>query len=198
MYGIISGDDFLDFYKVTEFRLSWRLTIILNIIAGAIFAFGYFFFLYYYIPSSDEIVSEGILDNSNIWITYIAVLIQAALHEYSHGIGYRLSGGKPKYGIKWLCPYCMEKTGILYSTKDFIITLMLPIITGTIAGLLILIIFPQFLYYIIVCMLTNLSGAAGDIMMVFFILLKTNRTEFVKDEPYGFSVHRRIRENILV
>ncbi|MGE5472688.1 MAG: DUF3267 domain-containing protein [Ignavibacteriales bacterium] len=182
----------MNYELVDEFRLNWVITVILNIAAGIVFAAGFYGFLYLYFTFSTDILGEKLLANSNLWIAYAAVLFQAVLHEYSHGIGYRLSGGKVKYGIKWLCPYCMEKSGLYYPTNNFILTLILPLITGTIAAVLAFIAFPQYLYYIVICVLTNISGAAGDIMMLFFIILKRNRGQYIKDEPYGFSMYRRV------
>ena len=174
-----------------EFRLNWRITIVLNFVAGIVFVIGFYGFLYFYSKYSSDIFFENLLANSNIWITYAGVFLQVILHEYSHGIGYRLNGGQVTYGIKWLCPYCMEKSGLYYSSKNFILTLILPLITGTIAAFPLLFFFPQFLYYIVICMLTNISGAAGDIMMVIFILLKAKKDAYIRDEKYGFGVYTR-------
>ena len=182
----------LRYELVDEFRLNWIITIILNIIAGVIFIIGFYGFFYLYLQYSNDAFGEKLFANSDLWILYAAVLLQVVLHEYSHGIGYRLNGGQVKYGIKWLCPYCMEKSGLYYSTKSFILTLVLPLITGAIAGLLVVFLFPQFLYYVVICMLTNISGAAGDVMMLIFVIQKTKNGEFIKDELYGFSVHRMI------
>ncbi|MGE5328865.1 MAG: DUF3267 domain-containing protein [Deltaproteobacteria bacterium] len=185
----------MDYKLVDEFRLNWFITIILNIVAGIVFIIGFYIFLYFYSKYSTDIFYERLLANSNLWISYIWVFSQVILHEYSHGIGYRLSGGQVSYGIKWLCPYCMEKSGLYYSSKNFIFTLVLPLITGTIAALAVLLFFPQFLYYIVICMLTNISGAAGDIMMVGFILLKAKKDTYIRDEKYGFGVYTKILVN---
>lgn len=182
----------MNYELVDEFRLNWGITIILNIIAGVVFIIGFYGFLYLYFKFSKDTFGEKLLANSNLWISYMAVILQVILHEYSHGIGYRLSGGQVKYGIKWLCPYCMEKSGLYYSTKSFTLTLLLPLITGTLAGLLVMLFFPQYLYYAVVSILANASGAAGDIMMVLFIIIKRKKGQYIKDEPYGFSMHRRI------
>jgi len=182
----------LRYELVDEFRLNWIITIILNIIAGIVFIIGFYGFLHLYFTFSSDVFGEKLFENSNLWISYAAVIFQVVLHEYSHGIGYKISGGQVRYGIKWLCPYCMEKSGLYYSTNRFVLTLVLPLITGTIAGLLVVFLFPQFLYYVAICMLTNISGAAGDIMMLIFVIQKTKKGQYIKDEQYGFSVHRKI------
>lgn len=181
----------MEYRQVGDFRLSWKLTIILNLVAGAVFALGFFLFFWLYANYSDDIYLVRLMDNSNIWITYALVFAQVILHEYSHGIGYRLSGGKVTYGVKWLCPYCREVSGLYYPTGNFVLTLIMPLLTGTIIAMLVILFYPQFLYYMVVCMLTNISGAAGDIMMLMYVLLKANKGEFIKDEVYGFSVHKR-------
>lgn len=180
------------FEHVSDFKLSWKISIILNLIAGVVFFLGFALFIFIYIGCSEDMYCIRLLENSNIWVTYAVIIAQVILHEYSHGIGYKLSGGKAAYGIKWLCPYCREVSGIYYSTGNFIITLILPLLTGTAAGLLAVAIFPQFLYYSMICMLMNFSGASGDIAMLIYVLFKTGKGEFVRDEPYGFSIHRLI------
>ena len=181
----------MKYEQVNEFKLSWKIIIILNFIAGAVFIAGFYLFFYLYLNYSNDLYGERLFKHSDMWVSYGLVFIQVVLHEYSHGIGYKLCGGKVAYGIKWLCPYCREVSGLYYPTRSFITTLILPLLTGTIIGILAIILFPQFLYYIVICMLVNVSGAAGDIMMFFYILSKTRKEEFIKDEPYGFSVHRK-------
>ncbi len=183
----------MQYQRVSDFRLSWKLSIILNLIAGAVFVVGFYLFFYLYAGFSDDRYCIRLLENSNLWVTYILIFVQVILHEYSHALGYKLSGGKVAYGIKWLCPYCREVSGIYYRTREFIITLTLPLITGTIAGIIAILLFPQFLYYTAVCMLVNISGASGDLMMLAYILLKARKDEYIKDEPYGFSVYRAVK-----
>lgn len=186
----------MEYQQTGEFRLSWKLSVILNIIAGVIFTAGFYGFFYIYLKYSDDSYGIRLLENSNLLIAYILIFIQVAIHEYSHAIGYKLSGGRVSYGIKWLCPYCREVSGIYYPARNFIITLILPVVTGTVIGLIVIALLPQFLYYTIVCMLANLSGAAGDMMMLFYVIIRKRKGEFIKDEDYGFSIHRRVAAEI--
>lgn len=181
----------MEYTQIGDFKLSWKLTIILNIAAGAVFILGFYGFFWTYSNYSEDTYMVRLLENSDIWITYALVFLQVILHEYSHGIGYRMCGGKVTYGIKWLCPYCREVSGLYYSPVNFIWTLLLPIITGSVICTLVVAFYPQYLYYMFICMLTNISGAAGDIFMLFYILAKAKNGDFIKDEPYGFSVHKR-------
>lgn len=180
------------YHQIDNFSLTWKLTVILNIIAGAVFLAGFFLFLWLYGIFSDDRFAIKLFENSDIMTVYVLVFVQVFFHEYSHAIGYKIKGGRVKYGIKWLCPYCREITGLYYATKDFVLTLVLPLITGTIAGVLAAVIFPQYLYYIMICMLTNISGASGDVFMLFYILSKTEKGGFIRDESYGFSIHRKV------
>lgn len=182
----------MNYKHINDFKLSWKLTIILNIIAGGVFILGFYAFLYMYLKYSNDPFYEKLFENYNLWVMYGLVFGQVILHEYSHAIGYKLSGGKVTYGIKWLCPYCREISGMYYPAGNFILTLILPLITGTIVGILAIIFFPQFLFYAVICMLVNLSGASGDFMMLFYILLKAGKNQFIKDELYGFSIHKKL------
>lgn len=180
----------MKYEQIGEFRLNWKWIITLNLIAGVIFFVGFNLFFYVYITCSSDQYCERLLHHSNIGVLYGLIFIQIILHEYSHGIGYRLFGGKVTYGIKWLSPYCREVSGKYYSQGKFIFTLILPLILGTIVGIWIIILFPQFLYYVIICILFNISGSTGDLAMLGFVLLKLKKGEYIKDEPYGFSIHR--------
>ncbi len=182
----------MKYERIGDFKISWTLSIILNLVAGLVFISGFFLFFYLYMSYSDDHFCDRLLENSNIWISYGLVFIQVIMHEYSHAIGYKLCGGRVAYGIKWLCPYCREVSGLHYSSKGFAITLVLPLITGTVIGILAIMFFSQFLYYTITCMLVNISGAAGDITMLIYILLKAKNNYFIRDETYGFSIHKRV------
>lgn len=179
----------MNYKLLSDFKLSWKLSVILNLVAGAVFVGSFFLFFYYYIMLTPDKYCVKLLENSNQYVLYAVVGILIFLHEFSHGIGYRLYGGRVTYGIKYLCPYCREVSGIYYPLKGFALTLTMPIIVITGLGLLCIIFFPQYTYYSMMGMLFNLSGATGDLIMLVYILFKKGKKKYVKDEPYGFSLY---------
>jgi hypothetical protein len=111
------------------------------------------------------------------------------IHEASHSFGYRLFGGKTKYGIKWLCPYCQEISGLYMTKRQFIFVLLIPIITISTICILAIIINNSFIYYGAVAIIFNISGASGDILMALKLMKYNSSSIYIKDESYGYSVH---------
>jgi hypothetical protein len=167
------------------------LSVILNLIAGLIFTLCFLVFIDLSVRYLD-IEYLVFIEKFNLLIAYGWILVQVILHECSHAVGYKVYGGKVAFGIKWLCPYCREKTGKFYTVNQFILTLILPIIVVTLMGMVAIFLFPECYYYASICILANLAGASGDVMMLMYVLFFTKKNYYVRDELYGFSMHQAV------
>ncbi len=115
-------------------------------------------------------VKEGIINEKYFGIEILLLLLYFALHELCHGLGYSLFV-KNKKNIKYgaaleksvFYAMCQEEI----SKKAIIISLLFPLIFLTLITGIIAIIFK--IPYLLLLSVINFSGAAGDIIMLFFI-----------------------------
>lgn len=103
----------------------------------------------------------------------LAVLaIMACLHEATHGLFIRISTGKrPRFGFK-IHPYAALPPDIYTSRNRGILISLAPLITITVLGILILLVFPlSYLWIPITFLSFNCAASVGDVF-VFGWLLK--------------------------
>ena len=136
--------------------------IIANIFAIVLLIIG---MIFYFIT-----FKKGTFNDKYFGIELLLLLSYFALHEIFHGIGYSLFA-KDKKNLKYGA--ALEK-GVFYamcqeeiSKTAIIISLLFPLIFLTLVTGIIAIIFK--IPYLLLLSIINFSGAAGDIIMLFFI-----------------------------
>ena len=136
--------------------------IVANIFAIVLLIIG---MIFYFIT-----FKKGTFNDKYFGIELLLLLSYFALHEIFHGIGYSLFA-KDKKNLKYGA--ALEK-GVFYamcqeeiSKKAIIISLLFPLIFLTLVTGIIAIVFK--IPYLLLLSIINFSGAAGDIIMLFFI-----------------------------
>lgn len=100
-----------------------------------------------------------------ILVAFIAVL---AVHELCHGLGFRLFGARPRYGVNLSKGVAYASAGDYYLTRDaYLIAALLPLTLITIASLFLVLICGDWLRFTagIVCA-ANAGGSVGDLWFV--------------------------------
>ena len=136
--------------------------IIANIFAIVLLIIG---MIFYFIT-----FKKGTFNDKYFGIELLLLLSYFALHEIFHGIGYSLFA-KDKKNLKYGA--ALEK-GVFYamcqeeiSKTAIIISLLFPLIFLTLVTGIIAIVFK--IPYLLLLSIINFSGAAGDIIVLFFI-----------------------------
>lgn len=170
-------------YKVTKFRLLYY-----NFAAGVIFLAGYLIILRCILQNPQGLLAESVLEHNNIIALFAFIGFISVIHELLHGLTYKMFGARVKYGVKLLNLYTMDVSGKYFSTNQMLSVLLAPLTVITLLLMVFCTIYSQYLYYILVGMLFNLSGSVGDIAMSLYILFNGKECK-VRDDANGFSLH---------
>ncbi|MFZ5989258.1 MAG: DUF3267 domain-containing protein [Bacillota bacterium] len=173
--------------KVAEFKLNRFNSFLINVFSLTAFILGLVLLL--------ELTGKGLWINfmseityNNALIVFITLFSVIALHELFHGLAYKLYGARLKFGIKFLNIYTMDISGTLYTASQMAVIMLLPLIalTGILTSAIFLL--PKFSCFIVLGVLFNISGSAGDILLLSYILYR-GRNCRIKDERLGFSIY---------
>jgi hypothetical protein len=133
------------------------------------------------------------------WAGLLAIALVVPLHEGVHGLAIRWAGHTPRYGAKFVTLARVKIPYIFYATADqalfrrheFIVIALAPVVVLTIAGLLAMMALPaSWGPLLIVAVIFNGSGAAGDLWMT-AIVLRYPESALVRDEADGIRVFAR-------
>lgn len=135
---------------------------------------------------SDYILSltRNIMINYYI-IIFLIIAFVTVVHEGIHGAAYMLFGGKVKFGVKKLCVYTQEISGIPIDKVKFLIVLLSPAIIISVISF----IMPYSIGMSI--LVFNLVGCSGDFYMSFYIMRLPKKCSIV-DRSYGFDIVKSI------
>jgi len=122
-----------------------------------------------------------------LFLIYIVLLtgVVTLVHEFIHGIAYKIFGGTVKYGFKLIYAYTMETSGISLSKTQFLIVLLSPLVTISLLAF----VFSSIIGCQILCMgfIINFAGSSGDIVMALY-LCKIEKNHRIIDRKYGFDI----------
>lgn len=138
---------------------------------------------------------EGSQDNfwENIlpFLSLFAIILGTAIiHELVHGVAFTVFGGSPRYGVKvkYFLPLAYATSpGNYFRRNAFIVIGLAPLIVINVACLLLLAIFPQASWLIMVIAF-NTGGAVGDIWMA-VQLLRCPKSVQVEDREEGMAIY---------
>lgn len=135
---------------------------------------------------SDYILSptRDIMMNYYI-IIFLIIAFVTIVHEGIHGVAYIIFGGRVKFGIKKLCVYTQEISGIPIDKRKFLIILLSPAIIISVISF----IMPYSIGMSILVL--NLVGCSGDFYMSFYIMRLPKKCSIV-DRSYGFDIVKDI------
>lgn len=167
-----------------SFKITWKTHLICLVLAIMIvYAMGsvvdiilisFFLSKIMLYPTNNYIINFYI----NAAVLMLPIII---IHEFIHGIIYKIYGGKVEYGFKAMCPYTAETSGIPIGRTKFLIILLAPLVAIS----MISIILPSWLGGMIYFL--NLVGSIGDIYMA-FVLCRYKHDNKIIDRKYGFDV----------
>lgn len=121
---------------------------------------------------------------------FAIILGTAIIHELVHGVAFTAFGGSPRYGVKvkYFLPLAYATSpGDYFRRNAFIVIGLAPLIVIDIACLLLLAIFPQASWLIMVIAF-NTGGAVGDIWMA-VQLLRCPKSVQVEDREEGMAIY---------
>jgi hypothetical protein len=139
-------------------------------------------------------VAEPHVPAAVLWLAVIAVFF---LHEYIHGIAIRWVGLKPRYGAKYAALGRFKLPVVLYATADdalfrryqFVVVALAPAVVITLGGMALALLLPDYVAnYIVLAVVLNGSGAAGDFWMAAVVLRYPSHT-LVRDEADSIRVY---------
>lgn len=169
--------------KYYIFRLNMNILNILVIIVAIV--------LFIITDRKLNISFINLINNYDLFTIILSYLIWLILHEFIHGIGYFINGGKWNkiiFGasIEKGVLYCLCKQNI--SKKNILISSILPFtIIGVVTYIIGVIFKQELLTYL---SLFNIAGSAGDIITFLYIIKLKNNIEFSEmDDMLSFSIY---------
>lgn len=167
-----------------SFKVSWKLHVLCVVISLVICLL----FKEYVVNIITEIfLTEIFIELGRNYLSSYILLIGSTLflttlvHEILHGLMYILFGGKVKFGLKLVCAYTMETSGIILHRTKFLIVLLAPLVIISLVSLFLGNAFGGLVFIV------NLLGSTGDLLMSLY-LCKGNEKSYVLDRLYGFDI----------
>jgi hypothetical protein len=167
-------------------------TVVVGLNAAAVvlfFLFGWFALRILTVVHPD--LESGELRNFN-WVTVVLLLlIPIILHELVHGFFFWLfTRERPKFGFKGPYAYAAAPDWYLPRNQHLVVGLA-PFVLITLAGLLLLIVSPATISALLLAVVANAGGAAGDILVACWLLTQP-RTTLVHDAGDAISIYRPV------
>lgn len=120
----------------------------------------------------------------------LALITGMAIHELVHGLFFWLFSGKPpKFGFHGLIPYAAAPMGVYFPRNQFLIVGLSPLVLLTIVGILLMFIIPEGLVSLVLLLVVfNAAGAAGDLIMA-VQLLPLSHHAWIEDNDSGLIIY---------
>jgi hypothetical protein len=121
----------------------------------------------------------------------IACALVMITHELVHGAFYwRYSGRRPIIGIKGPSLYAAAPTGVYFPRNQYLVVGLAPLVLLTLVGLLMMMVVPLAAVPIFMLFITfNAAGAAGDLLIVVWLLLSYSPDTLFQDAGTGTTVY---------
>lgn len=96
--------------------------------------------------------------------------ILIVLHEWCHGLAFRLNGFRPRYGFRWVYAYATAPNAVMTRRQALAVALA-PFVLITLCGIPLLRLLPSsFVPYVVLFLATNAAGAIGDMWLTWTLL----------------------------
>lgn len=122
-----------------------------------------------------------------VWlgINIIGYFIILPIHEAIHGLTILFWGGRPHFGAKLpLALFCGARQQI-FRRNQYIVIAMAPLVVISVAGMILTLLMPGLATYALFAIAGNISGAAGDLVVV-WQLYHLPRHILVEDTETGY------------
>ncbi len=142
-------------------------------------------FAYYRLGS--PLVYGGLPDRVSSFAGLVLILGVLPLHEWIHGLFMIRCGHRPRYGITWYALYATADNA-WFRRDEYLRILLAPLLVIT-AGSMVLVLFvpPAVGYWVVLAMIVNATGAAGDLLMA-LIVRRVEPVDLVQDERDGLRI----------
>ncbi|HLI71091.1 MAG TPA: DUF3267 domain-containing protein [Ktedonobacteraceae bacterium] len=101
-----------------------------------------------------------------IVINVLGYVIMLPLHEFLHGVAIAFLGGRPHYGARLpFALYCGAKDQA-FPRNYYIVIALAPFVLISLAGIIFTLLAPGLAPYTLLATVGNVSGAAGDLLVV--------------------------------
>ncbi len=159
------------------------LSLLALAVSGGI---GYGLAFAYYAPGAPLVI--GVLpDSASPVVGLILLLIVLPLHEWIHGLTIVRYGHRPRYGMTWYALYATAE-GAYFRRDEYLRVLLAPLVVITGGSLLLVLVVPPSLgFWVVLAMVVNATGAAGDVLMA-LIVRRRAPTDLVQDERDGLCI----------
>jgi len=117
----------------------------------------------------------------------VLLLIVLPLHEWIHGLVIARYGHRPRYGMTWYALYATAENAY-FRRDEYLRILLAPLVVISTASLLLVLIAPPSLgFWIVLAVVVNATGAAGDVLMA-LIVRRRDAADLVQDERDGLRI----------
>lgn len=167
-----------------QFRSTWKTR-------GLCFAMGYA--VYYFMSDFVNQIMFKLLFNDIIWkltnnlvidvILFFMILMIPVnvVHEWIHGMVFKVFGGKVKYEFRGVYIKAREVSGMSIHRSKFLLILIAPMTIISLISLLI----PGWIGGML--LLLNIFKSTGDLLKIFHVF-KGNGSEYIVDKKDGFDI----------
>lgn len=168
--------------------MTYKITPKLHIICLSL-SFILFYLLYSFVTNcTEQLFMSKLIEypTQSITLNYFIlslglVAVISVIHELIHAFCYKIFGGKPIIGFKYIYAYTMETSKVAISANKFVIILLAPLVVISLITL------PFNNWILNYVFFLNLVGATGDIVMT-LVVLRYGKNGKIIDNKKGFEV----------
>jgi hypothetical protein len=183
-------------YKTIDLTTDTRAMVILNIGALVLLLLGGWLLLWLLEVLRPDIISDGTVSISGLNFVLMVLLVIGLLglmiiiHEAIHGAFFWLyTRSRPYFGFKGMYAYAAAPEWYIPRNQYLVVGIM-PFVLITLVGLLLLPVAPAWLLLpVLFVVLMNASGAAGDVLIVGWLLLLPAHT-LINDLGDAITLYR--------
>ncbi|MDR0914469.1 MAG: DUF3267 domain-containing protein [Oscillospiraceae bacterium] len=123
-------------------------------------------------------------------IFVVCLFAYTTLHELTHGLFFRyFSKQKVHYGLTGI--YAYAKSDAYFKKGEYIIIGLAPVVLFFVVFGLLMVFLPQeYFWFVYFLQIFNISGAAGDIFMIFH-LRKFSKNTLIHDDGAGMKLYEK-------
>lgn len=183
-------------YKTIDLTTNTRAMVILNIGALVLLLLGGWLLLWLLEVLRPDIISDGTVSIGGLHVVLMLLLLIGLLglmiiiHEAIHGAFFWLyTRSRPYFGFKGMYAYAAAPEWYIPRNQYLVVGIM-PFVLITLVGLLLLPVAPAWLLLpVLFVVLMNASGAAGDVLIVGWLLLLPAHT-LINDLGDAITLYR--------
>ena len=165
----------------------WGPLVGLSLLALALSAaLGYGLSFAYYALGAPLVIG-GLPDSVSALAGLVLIVGVLPLHEWIHGLMMIGCGHRPRYGLTWYALYATADNA-WFRRDEYLRILLAPLLVITVGSMVLVFFVPPAVgYWVILAMVVNATGAAGDLLMA-LIVRRAAAADLVQDERDGLRL----------